>query len=146
MKVKRGDVLLAIFPHAMGTGAKKRPVVVVQSDAYNQTIHNTLVAEITSNLTRATDPAHLLIDLSIRRASHRVAAKFNRLLHQLGHASRKPHRPGYWLAFPNIAPAHRAVSQGRNEPAVKTMPSREPDLYSGDWDTHLEESPSGRID
>jgi mRNA-degrading endonuclease toxin of MazEF toxin-antitoxin module len=64
MKVKRGDVVLAVFPHAIGTGAKKRPVVVAQSDVYNQSMHNTLVAEITSNLTRATDPAHLLIDLS----------------------------------------------------------------------------------
>jgi mRNA-degrading endonuclease toxin of MazEF toxin-antitoxin module len=48
MKVKRGDVVLAVFPHAIGTGAKKRPVVVVQSDVYNQSMHNTLATEITS--------------------------------------------------------------------------------------------------
>ena len=35
MKAKRGDVVLAIFPHAAGTGAKKRPVLVIQSDSYN---------------------------------------------------------------------------------------------------------------
>ena len=64
MKAKRGDVVLAIFPHAVGTGAKKRPVLVIQSDSYNQAIQNTLVAEITSNLTRAADPAHLRIDIS----------------------------------------------------------------------------------
>ena len=64
MKAKRGDVVLAFFPHAIGTGARKRPVLVVQSDAYNQSIQNTLVAEITSNLTRSGDPAHLLIDVS----------------------------------------------------------------------------------
>ena len=52
------------FPHAVGTGAKKRPVLIVQSDAYNQSMQNTLVAEITSTLIRATDPAHLTIDVS----------------------------------------------------------------------------------
>ena len=64
MKVKRGDVALAMFPHAIGTPGKKRPVLIVQSDAYNQVLQNILVAEITSNLGRVADPAHLLLDLS----------------------------------------------------------------------------------
>ena len=33
--MKRGDVLLVRFPHPPGGRGKKRPVVVVQSDAYN---------------------------------------------------------------------------------------------------------------
>ena len=32
--MNRGDVLLARFPHPLGGRGKKRPVVVVQSDAY----------------------------------------------------------------------------------------------------------------
>jgi mRNA interferase MazF len=64
MNVTRGDVVLAVFPHAAGGAPKRRPVLVVQSDVYNQTIRNTIVAEITSNLRRASDPAHLLIEVT----------------------------------------------------------------------------------
>ena len=64
MKVQRGDVLLALFPFATGTVAKKRPVLVVQADSYNLSMHNAIVAEITSNPSRASDPAHLLVDIS----------------------------------------------------------------------------------
>lgn len=55
---------LAEFPYASGAAHKKRPVLVIQSDAYNQRIDNIIVAEITSNLKNANDPAHLLIDIS----------------------------------------------------------------------------------
>ena len=64
MKVQRGEVLLALFPFATGTATKKRPVLVVQADSYNRSIHNVVVAEITSNTSRASDPAHLLVDVS----------------------------------------------------------------------------------
>ena len=62
--MKRGDIVLAAFPHASGTPAKKRPVLVVQADFYNQRIANVLLATITSNLARRTDPAHFFIDVS----------------------------------------------------------------------------------
>ena len=64
MNVQRGDVLLALFLFATGTAAKKRPVLVVQADSYNSNMHNAIVAEITSNSVRASDPAHLLDDVS----------------------------------------------------------------------------------
>ena len=64
MIVQRGDVLLALFPFATGTAAKKRPVLVVQADSYNRSMNNAIVAEITSNTVRAADPAHLLVDVS----------------------------------------------------------------------------------
>ena len=64
MKAKRGDVVLASLPFATGTTSKKRPVLVIQADAYNQRMHNAVVAEITSHTGRANDPAHLLIDLA----------------------------------------------------------------------------------
>ncbi len=36
MKVKRGDVVLAYYPLAAGTGSSRRPVLIVQSDVENQ--------------------------------------------------------------------------------------------------------------
>ncbi len=62
--LRRGDIALAFYPFAAGTGGSRRPVLVLQSDVYNQSIRNTIVAQITSNLARANDAAHLLIDLS----------------------------------------------------------------------------------
>ena len=56
--------MLAMFPFARGTTAKKRPVVVVQADSYNLSMHNAVVAEISGNTVRATDSAHQLIDIS----------------------------------------------------------------------------------
>jgi mRNA interferase MazF len=64
MSVRRGDVVLAFYPFSSGVGGSRRPVIVVQSDAHNQKIRNTLVAQITTNLLRATDPAHLLIEVA----------------------------------------------------------------------------------
>lgn len=63
MKVQRGDVLLAYYPFAIGTGGSRRPVLVVQNDHDNQRLHNTVVAQITSNLKRAKEPTHLLIEI-----------------------------------------------------------------------------------
>jgi mRNA-degrading endonuclease toxin of MazEF toxin-antitoxin module len=60
--MNRGDVLLARFPHPSGGRGKKRPVVVVQADAYNQSLRSILVVEVTKNVTMANDPACLFID------------------------------------------------------------------------------------
>ncbi|MGH8246045.1 MAG: type II toxin-antitoxin system PemK/MazF family toxin [Gammaproteobacteria bacterium] len=62
--MKRGDVVLALFPHASGTPARRRPALVVQADFYNRKISNVLLAPITSNLARQGDSAHFLIDVS----------------------------------------------------------------------------------
>lgn len=64
MSFNRGDVLIALFPHADGSSSKPRPVLVIQSDVYNAKIKNLIVAAITSNLIHATDPASLLIEVS----------------------------------------------------------------------------------
>ena len=60
--MKRGDVILVRFPHPSGIRGKKRPAVVVQSDAYSSKIGTILVAEVTSNLALSNDPSCLLID------------------------------------------------------------------------------------
>jgi mRNA-degrading endonuclease toxin of MazEF toxin-antitoxin module len=55
--------VLVRFPHPSGGRGKKRPTVVVQSDVYNTSLRTLVVAEVTTNLTLASDPACLLIDV-----------------------------------------------------------------------------------
>jgi mRNA interferase MazF len=64
VNLQRGDVLKARFPHAAGGRGKKRPVVVVQADVYNQRLRHAVVAQITTNLDEKDDPAYLLIEAS----------------------------------------------------------------------------------
>ena len=62
--MKRGDVILVRFPHPSGQRGKKRPALVVQSDAYASAVSTVVVAEVTKNLTMKGDPACLFIDVS----------------------------------------------------------------------------------
>lgn len=64
MNLQRGDVGLARFPHAAGGRGKKRPVVIVQADSYNQKLRHVIVAEVTTNLASASDPANLLVEVA----------------------------------------------------------------------------------
>jgi mRNA interferase MazF len=64
MKVKRGDVVLAWYPFASGVGGKRRPCVVVLNDEDNRKLTNTVVVQITSNLSRSKDKSHFLVDAS----------------------------------------------------------------------------------
>jgi mRNA-degrading endonuclease toxin of MazEF toxin-antitoxin module len=43
---------------------KKRPALVVQADSYNSKVGHVLIAEITTNLAPANDPAFILIDIA----------------------------------------------------------------------------------
>ena len=45
--MKRGDVILVRFPHPSGLRGKKRPAVIVQSDAYSGVVSTLVVAEVT---------------------------------------------------------------------------------------------------
>ena len=60
--VSRGQIVVVDFAVA-GMPKKVRPVLVVQADAYNRKMTNTVVAMITTNLARASEPSHLLIDV-----------------------------------------------------------------------------------
>jgi mRNA-degrading endonuclease toxin of MazEF toxin-antitoxin module len=62
--MKRGDVILVRFPHPSGQRGKRRPAVVVQSDAYSSAVSTVVVAEVTKNLTMKGDPACLFIDVN----------------------------------------------------------------------------------
>src|SRR5437879_4883530 len=61
--MNRGAVILVRFPHPSGIRGKKRPAVVVQADHYAGTVRTLVVAEATKNLTMASDPACLFIDI-----------------------------------------------------------------------------------
>ena len=62
--MNRGDVILVRFPHPSGLRGKKRPAVIVQSDAYAGKVSTLVVAEVTKNLTLANDPACLFVEVS----------------------------------------------------------------------------------
>ncbi len=62
--MKRGDVILVRFPHPSGQRGKKRPAVVIQSDAYTSTVPTVVVAEVTKNLKMMNDSSCLFIDVS----------------------------------------------------------------------------------
>lgn len=64
MTIQRGDVVLAWYPLASGRGGKRRPCLIVQNDADNQKIANTVVAQVTSTLHRRGDKSHLFIDVA----------------------------------------------------------------------------------
>jgi len=65
MNVRRGDIVLVDFPYSDQTGSKVRPALVVQSDGWNQTLADTILALITSSHRRRVGAAtQLLIDLS----------------------------------------------------------------------------------
>jgi mRNA interferase MazF len=66
MTLARGDVMLAWFPFASGTGVKRRPCIVVQNDRDNRNLANTIVAMVTTNRARIGDPSHFLIDVSTK--------------------------------------------------------------------------------
>ncbi len=61
MSIERGNVFLARFPHATGSRGKRRPVVVVQSNEYNQRLRHAVVVQFTTNMSDKDDPACLFI-------------------------------------------------------------------------------------
>jgi mRNA interferase MazF len=62
--MKRGDVVLANLPFIGAAGSKVRPALVVQNDALNRSIRETIIAEITSNLAHVAEPHQVSIDIS----------------------------------------------------------------------------------
>ncbi len=65
MKVNRGDMILLDHPFSDARGSKVRPALVVQDDARNARLTETIVALITKNLQHVgTDRTQLLIDVA----------------------------------------------------------------------------------
>lgn len=62
MKVQRGDVVLVDYPFSDRSGSKVRPALVVQNDAYNQWIDDTILAAISRSTHRAS-ATQLFVDI-----------------------------------------------------------------------------------
>ena len=61
MNVRRGNVVLVLYPFASGRGASRRPALIVQNDRDNRRLDNTIIAQITTNVRHGNDPTRLLI-------------------------------------------------------------------------------------
>ena len=64
MNLQRGDVVLINAPFVTRPGSKIRPMLVIQNDANNQRMRNTILATISTNTSRAAEPTQVLIDVS----------------------------------------------------------------------------------
>ena len=65
--MRRGDIWWASLPDPHGSGSgSRRPVVIIQSDSFNESRINTVVvAVITSNLNLAAAPGNVLIEQNV---------------------------------------------------------------------------------
>ena len=61
--LKRGDVVLVLFPHSDLKTAKPRPALIVQMDNLESGLSQIVVAMITSRVFRANHPSRVLIKL-----------------------------------------------------------------------------------
>lgn len=62
--VKRGDVVLVLFPNSNLRTAKTRPALVVQADNLQTGLSQVIVAMITSQMSRAGHPSRVTILLN----------------------------------------------------------------------------------
>ncbi len=62
--MNRGDVILAVVPNVGSPGGKKRPALVVQANVNNARLRETIIAAITSNISRVHEPHQLLIEIA----------------------------------------------------------------------------------
>ena len=98
--MNRGDVVLVPFPFQDKPGEKVRPALVVQSDAENRRLANTLLAMITGNLDDAGQASAVLIDPKtpagagsglngppLAKCCNLTTIRQHRVLHVLGHLS-----------------------------------------------------------
>jgi mRNA interferase MazF len=63
MRVSRGDIVLVDYPFSDRTGSKVRPALVVQTDALNHKIDDTILAAISRSTHRASS-TQLHVDTS----------------------------------------------------------------------------------
>jgi mRNA interferase MazF len=61
MKMRRGDVVLVLFPNSDLRAAKRRPAVVFQRDNLASALGQTIVAMFSSNLARRGHPSRMFV-------------------------------------------------------------------------------------
>ena len=64
MKTQRGDVVLVLFPNSNLRTAKRRPALVVQRDNLASGLAQTVIAMISTNLTRGGHASRVFISIS----------------------------------------------------------------------------------
>jgi mRNA interferase MazF len=64
MKTRRGDVVLVLFPNSDLRSAKRRPALVLQRNNLGSGLPQTIVAMISSNLSRAGHPSRISISVN----------------------------------------------------------------------------------
>ncbi len=69
--VKRGDVVLVLFPNSNLKTAKTRPALVVQADNLQAGLSQVIVAMITSQMSRAGHPSRVKILLNTLEGQNR---------------------------------------------------------------------------
>jgi mRNA interferase MazF len=62
--MKRGDIVLVLFPNSNLVTAKTRPALVVQADNLQTGLSQVLVAMVTSQMVRAGHPSRVTVLLS----------------------------------------------------------------------------------
>lgn len=63
-KLKRGDIVLVLFPNSDLVTAKTRPALIVQTNHINTGLEQYIVVMITSNLSRSGHPSRVRIELT----------------------------------------------------------------------------------
>ena len=78
----KGEIWWANLPHPRGSEpAKKRPVLVIQGNAFNRSNINTVVcAVITSNQHLANSPANLLLERADSKLQRTSVVNFSQLI------------------------------------------------------------------
>jgi mRNA interferase MazF len=61
MKLRRGDVVLVLFPNSDLRTAKRRPALVIQRNDLNSGLSQAIVAMISSNLARRGHPSRIFV-------------------------------------------------------------------------------------
>jgi mRNA interferase MazF len=72
MNVQRGDVVMVDWLYSDRSGSKRRPALVLQADAYNNALDDTILAMITSSARRRVGAATQL-DIDVSTSDGRLA-------------------------------------------------------------------------
>ena len=77
----RGEIWWANLPHPRGSKpAKRRPVLIIQSDSYNRSKINTVICVmISSNIELASHPGNLLLEKSISGLDKQSVINFSQI-------------------------------------------------------------------
>jgi mRNA interferase MazF len=61
MTCRRGEIVLVLFPDSNLRTSKRRPALILQADDLGADLPQTLVAMITSNMSRAGHPSRVMV-------------------------------------------------------------------------------------